>query len=264
MYFQEMVDQVLDLSGADAGDDFEAMVKAALNRVSRHLLNTVDADQERREFSYTLPANTRQGGLPLLVKQVLNIDDATNLKRVYDISAREFDVLHPGTTTTGDPDKAYPMGEFGVQVQPSSAENVRIKSSSASDAGSNFNVRVTGEVSGVLVTEKIQLNGTTNVNSTNTYDASRLERVTKVSASGTAWTGYLTLSGLHLGQPLLPSLSGLALQRIYGMSSGHSLLPTGRIPSVLSCGSQISLMTKIGPKSLMNSITSLSGVRQQR
>ena len=199
MYFSEMVGQVLDLSGADSGDDFESMVKASINRVYRHMLNTVDADQERREFAFTLAANTRQAGLPLLVKQVLNIDDATNLRRIYDISAREFDVLHPGTTTTGDPDKAYPIGEFGVQAQPSSAENVRIKSSSASDSGTNFKVRVTGEVSGVLTTETIQLNGTSNVNSASTYDASRLERVTKVSASGAAWSGYLTLSGATSG-----------------------------------------------------------------
>ena len=199
MYFAEMVEQVLDLSGSDSGDDFEDMVKASLNRVYRHMLTTVDADQERREFSFSLAANTRQAGLPLLVKQVLNIDDATNLRRIYDISAREFDVLHPGTTTTGDPDKAYPIGEFGVQAQPASAELVRIKSSSTSDAGANFKVRVTGEVSGVLATETIQLNGTTNVNSTNTYDASRLERVTKVAASGSSWSGYLTLSGATSG-----------------------------------------------------------------
>jgi len=199
MYFAEMVEQVLDLSGSDSGDDFEDMVKASLNRVYRHMLNTVDADQERREFAFTLAANTRQAGLPLLVKQVLNIDDATNFRRIYDISAREFDVLHPGTTTTGDPDKAYPIGEFGVQAQPASAELVRIKSSSTSDSGANFNIRVTGEVSGVLATETIQLNGTTNVNSTNTYDASRLERVTKVAASGSSWSGYLTLSGATSG-----------------------------------------------------------------
>ena len=195
MYQLDIKDQVLDLVGASSGDDVATMVNASINRVYRHMLNIVDADQERREFSYTLAASTRQAGLPLYVKQVLNIDDGTNNKRVYDISAREFDVLHPGTDTTGVPDKAYPIGEFGVQTHIATAEKVRIKSSSAADSGEKFNVRVTGLSGGVLITETLQMNGTTNVVSANDYAASGIERVTKVAASGSSWTGFLTFSG---------------------------------------------------------------------
>jgi|TARA_R100001530_G_scaffold88287_2_gene61493 hypothetical protein len=199
MYYLDITNQVLDLVGASTGDDVETMTKASINRIYRHMLNIVDADQERREFSFTLASGKRQGGLPLYVKHVLNIDDDTNNKRIYDISAREFDITYPGTDTTGPPDKAYPLGEFGVQTQISSAEKVRINSSSTSDDGANFVLRVTGLSGGVLVTETITLDGTTNTESTNTYDAGGLERITKVAASGATWSGYLTLSGATSG-----------------------------------------------------------------
>ena len=201
MFYRDIKEQVLDIAGADAGDDFEDMVNAAINRTYRFILNQVDADNERREFSLTTAASTSQYGMPLYVKQVLNIDDATNNRRVYDISSTEFDSFHPGATETGTPREAYPLGAYGVQTQPSANETLDLVSDSAADSGVNFPVRITGfNASGHWVTETVTMTGVTTVATSNTY--SKVERVTKAAASGSSWTGIITVKMTTTGTTL--------------------------------------------------------------
>lgn len=194
MDYREIIDDVLDLSSQSGGDDFEDMVKAAINRTYRRMLDLINQDNERREFSLTTVANTSKYGMPLYVKHVINIEDATNNRRIYDISTSEFDATYPGTSEAGDPRKAYRLGTYGVQAQPSSAGTVQIVSSSNSDLGANYNVRVTGFVSDVLRTETIELNGTTAKAGLLSFAANGIERVVKRAAAGVSWSGYLTLS----------------------------------------------------------------------
>jgi len=196
--FNELQVDLLNLFGGDTSGDESTMAKAAINRVYRRLLDAVDADHERREFSLTTSASTSKYGLPLYVKTVLNVDDGTNDRRIFSISALDYDTSYPGTAETGTPTRIYNFGTLGVQTQISTAEQVKIESSSTSDTGTNFNVRVTGyNASDVLVSETIQLNGTTAAQATSpiTFKADGLERVVKLAASGASWSGYLTLKG---------------------------------------------------------------------
>lgn len=200
MTFKELQVDLLNLFGGDSGGDEETMAKAAINRVYRRLLDAVDADHERREFTLTTAASTSKYGMPLYVKTVLNMDDGTNDRRIFNISALEYDVTYPGTVESGTPTRAYRYGVLGVQKQISTAEAVTLQSSSASDTGINFQCRVTGFNSAdVLISEKIQLTGTTPATSTATFKADGLERVVKLAASGSSWSGYITLKGATSG-----------------------------------------------------------------
>ena len=192
--FRTTINAILDLSSQDSGDDFEDMVKASINRIYRDMLRATNEENERREFSLTTVSGTSKYGMPLYVRDILNIEDSANNKRIYDISAKDFDTTYPGTTETGDPAKAYKWGRFGVQKQSSSATAVRIVSSSTSDGGSDYNLRVTGYVSDVLTSETLELNGTNQVTSSNTFDADGIERITKRSTEGVSWSGTLTFS----------------------------------------------------------------------
>lgn len=197
--FSTLQTDVLNLAGGDTSGDDLTMAKAAINRIYRQCLDAVDADHEHREFSLTVSSGTSQYAMPHLVKTVLNIEDSSNQRRIYSISPQEFDSTYPGNTDAGAPIRAYKLGTFGVGAQTTQDEAVTIESSSTSDSGSSFNVRVQGTNSaGVLVSEKLQLNGTTPVTGTTTWDTGGLQRVTKLS--GSSWSGYLTLKGATSGE----------------------------------------------------------------
>jgi len=192
-HYKGLQDEVLDLLGI-AGPKALTMVKAAMNRQYRYMLNMANADEERREFSLTTVASTSKYGLPLYVKEILNIDDGTNDKNIFTTSARQYDLTYPGTSSSGTPDLAYIVGKYGAQAQPSSAEKLKVVSSSTSD-GSNFEVRINGFVSGVLTTEVVTMDGTTEVATSNTFDANGIERTVKDQAEGFSWTGNVTIKG---------------------------------------------------------------------
>ena len=188
-----LVSDVLNLASSGSGGDEETMSKSAINRAYRTLLNSVNADHERREFSLTTVAEISKYGMPLYVRQVLNIEDANNNRIVFEISPREFDVSYPGTSDTGDPTRAYPLGAYGVQKQRSSSGTIQASSDSAADTGGHT-LRVEGYVSGNLVTETLTVNGTSTVTSSNSYDADGIERITKHVASGYSWAGNVTIT----------------------------------------------------------------------
>lgn len=193
MHYKALQTEALGLAGQDTGGDFETILKGALNRIYRLMLQVANTDEQRREFSLTTRASTSQYGMPLYVKRVLNIEDATNKKQVYDISSKEFDQNYPGTTTEGTPWKAYPLGVFGIQRQLATAGKLTLVSSSALDV-TNFTVRVTGFVSGVLTTEVVTLTGTTGVQTSNTFDAAGIERIVRRSGTGYTITGNVTVT----------------------------------------------------------------------
>ena len=200
MTFKELQTDLLNLFGGDTGGDEQTMVKAAINRVYRKLLDSVDADHERREFSLTTVQGKSKYGMPLYVKTVLNIVDAANQRRIFSISALDYDVTYPGTTEAGPPTRAYRFGVLGVQTQTAATEAITVQSSSTSDSGTNFQCRISGfNAADVLLSEKLQMNGTTPVTSTATFKADGLERIVKLSAAGSNWTGYVTLKGATSG-----------------------------------------------------------------
>jgi hypothetical protein len=194
MTFEGIVNDVIDMCSQDQGGDFEKMTKAAINRVYRRLLRITDTETEKREFSLTTADGTSQYGMPLEVRQVLNIEDGTNQNRIYDISWRDFDDLYPGDTTEGQPRKAYPLGEFGVYAQPDSTAVLDMASTDTTDTGNHF-VQVVGRnASGYLTRELVTINGQAVVSTTNTY--ATIERLTKYLDSDSAsWGGNIEVTG---------------------------------------------------------------------
>lgn len=195
MTYREVQDAILFYAGQTTGGNIETLVKVTCNGVYRRILDVGEVEHEQREFSITSVADFSQMGMPLYVRKVLNIDDATDKQFIFETTARKYDRTYPGTTETGTPKFSYPLGTRGVEKFPSADGVVSVQSDNALDTGANFKVRVTGfNAAGVLVSEQITMNGTTLVNSTNTFDSTLgVERVTKEPASGMTFTGNVTV-----------------------------------------------------------------------
>ena len=190
--FRDLINEVLDLGSHGTGDDFEDMVKAAINRTYRRVLQKTRQETTLREFSLATVADTSKYGMPLYVKRILNIEDATNNRTVYDISWREFDNLYAGNDTTGDPTRAYVLGTFGTASQNASASVFNIVSSNTADANNSY-VTITGYVSGHLVAETITLNGLVVSTGSTSFDANGIERVVVHGGTNIAIVGTVTV-----------------------------------------------------------------------
>lgn len=191
----ELVTQIRDLCSQPSGSDFDNMIKAQLNRTYRHVLTKAKLDEQRRVFEVTTVADTYRYGMPLYVKEVLSIIDTTNDRMLYDMAQREFDRDYPNSDTSGTPVQAIPFGTFGVQKQPAAAGALTLVSDVSTDGGSTHTVQVVGYVSNNLVTESVQMSGTTEVTTTNSYDATDgIEKITKTPTTTNGFTGNITVT----------------------------------------------------------------------
>jgi|TARA_Y100000310_G_scaffold65939_1_gene61374 hypothetical protein len=194
--FREIITDVLAYSGQSRGGVFEALVKNQVNFAYRRVLDSGKVPHEHREFSLTSVADISKYGLPLYVRKVLNIEDPTTPRFVYMDTARGFDKRNPGATESTTPSSAYPYGARGVQKYPNSDGVLKYYSDSTADAGSSFKLRFTGfNTSGVLVTEEKALSGTASVDTATSWDSTLgIERITKVPAAGSTFTGNVTVT----------------------------------------------------------------------
>ena len=60
--FRDLIDEVLDLGSHGTGDDFEDMVKAAINRTYHRVLQKTRQETSLREFSLATVADTSKYG----------------------------------------------------------------------------------------------------------------------------------------------------------------------------------------------------------
>ena len=196
MDFREVIDTITDYAGQASGGQWEVFVKNQINRVYFRILDTGEVPHEHREFSLTTEADVSQIGLPLYVRKVLNIEDPTNSRFVWETTARAFDRAYPGNTESGTPRMSYPLGVRGVQKYPASDGVISFRSDSAADTGANYKMRITGfSTAGVLITETVALAGTTDVDTVNQYDSTLgIERITKNPATGVTIAGNITVT----------------------------------------------------------------------
>jgi hypothetical protein len=89
-----------------------------------------------------------------------------------------------GNTMTGTPDYYIHIGNRSVSALLSTADQVQVLSTSSSDTDPKV-IRISGEVSGIQVSESITLNGTTAVDSTNTFDSGSELIVSAGTSDGT-------------------------------------------------------------------------------
>lgn len=181
-------EHVLALGSQDDTGDPKVLVQNAINFRYRQILAAVKQDHVLRELSLTTVAATSKYGLPLYVKDILNIEDTTNKKSLHEMSRRGFDKGYPGVTDTGTPDEYYSFGRFGVQKQPASAGAIGIVSDDSSDVGK---LRVTGKVSNNLETELITLNGTTEASGSKSF--ATVERIAKEDDDTRQLDGNITV-----------------------------------------------------------------------
>tara|TARA_R110002051_G_C8732757_1_gene498087 strand:+ start:608 stop:1837 length:1230 start_codon:yes stop_codon:yes gene_type:complete len=195
MIYKEIREHILDLGAEDSGGDFEEMVKVACNLVYREILEEVNQDLERRTFTLTTIANRGSYGLPLYVRSVENIEDTVDNNQLEMITRAEFDRSYAGLTDTGPARQAYPMGEYGVERQPTESSVLKIVSTSTADVdGGNYSIVTRGFVNGLLTRESRDLDGTTTVSTTAAFDATDgIERLVLANNNSTSFSGTVTV-----------------------------------------------------------------------
>ncbi len=196
--FKDLYSHLNLIASEEDGDDFQVMAKREINFTYREILAEGDSDLERREFTLTTVSGISKYGMPIYVSQVLNIEDDTNDRSIPLRGPHEFDRNRAGLSESGTPLNAYWFGEYGVQKQPASAGKISVVSSSTSDAsGGNFNIIVNGMSSGVDIRESIEMNGTTEVESSASFDAVSngigIRRLVLSNASSAEFSGYVTV-----------------------------------------------------------------------
>lgn len=196
MTYRDIKDAILSFCGQESGGDFETLVDVVCNGVYRRVLDVADVSLEQRVFTLTTVVSTSQYGMPLYVRKVFNIEDPTNDRFVWSTTARAFDRSLPGDDASGTPTQSFPLGARGVQTLPATDGVLTLVSDSANDSGTSYKVRVTGfNTAGVLVSELVTMNGTTEVATANSYDSTLgVERVTKQPAAGLAFMGNVTVT----------------------------------------------------------------------
>lgn len=194
MILREILDAVINICGQDAGGDFETgMVLPAVQRYDAKIRGAIGQNQQKRDFTLTTVSGTSEYGMPALVRRIIDIEDTTNRRKVVEYTELEFRREEPGSTSTGPPERYFPLGTYGVKTQPSAAGIVSAKSDKTTDSGSRY-VRFSGlDSSGNLQSERITLSGTTAVDTTAVTTWDNIDSVSTANEDGSSITGNITI-----------------------------------------------------------------------
>ncbi len=143
-----------------------------------------------RSYNLSVLASTRDYALRYDLESIIKMWDTTHGIEItaYDIrdhirfNAINLEVV--GNVQTGTPDQYIDIGSKSCSALMSIADQVQVLSTSASDV-TPMVIRITGEVSGMPVSEQITLTGVTAATSTNTFDASAELIITAGTSDGT-------------------------------------------------------------------------------
>jgi hypothetical protein len=128
-----------------------------------------------RSYSLPIVASTRDYALRYDLESVIKMWDTTHGKEITALDIRDhvrFNAIInevTGNVQTGEADHYIDIGSKSCSALLSVADKIQVVSTSASDV-SPMIIRVTGEVSGMPVSEDIVLTGVTAADSTNTFD----------------------------------------------------------------------------------------------
>lgn len=143
-----------------------------------------------RSYSLSVTAGTRDYALRYDLESIIKIWDTTHGFEITALDIRDhvrFNAINlevVGNVQTGNPDQYIEIGSKGCSALMSIADQVQVLSSSASDV-TPMVIRITGEVSGIAISEQLVLTGTSAVTSTNTFDAGAEITVTAGKSDGT-------------------------------------------------------------------------------
>lgn len=143
-----------------------------------------------RNYSLSVTAGTRDYSLRYDLESIIKIWDTTHGFEITAIDIRDhirFNAINlevSGNVQTGNPDQYIEIGNKSCSALLSTADQVQVVSTSASDV-TPMVIRITGEVSGMPASEQIILTGASAANSTNTFDSGAELFVTAGTSDGT-------------------------------------------------------------------------------
>lgn len=154
------------------------------------ILRSFPWDELNRSYNLSVTAGTRDYSLRYDLEQIIKMWDTTHGFEItaYDIRDHvRFNAINlevTGNVQTGNPDQYIDIGSKSCSALLSIADKVQVLSTSASDVTPKV-IRITGEVSGMPVSESITLTGVTAVDSSNTFDASAELTISAGTSDGT-------------------------------------------------------------------------------
>lgn len=126
----------------------------------------------RRKTTFSTVASTAEYVLPREVDYISILRQTTSPQKLIALTDEFFLKRVPDPTTTGNPLYYREWETEGVSTRLSSATSLNVVSSSSSDSGSSqLSVSIVGYVGGILTNETYQLNGTTTVSGSKTFQA---------------------------------------------------------------------------------------------
>lgn len=115
-------------------------------------------------FTFASVASQARYVMPEAVAEIRGMSERTNNLTLDSMSLDRYRRIDPNPTTdSGTPQRWVPIGKVAVAVQPTAADAIFIKSSSASDGGSVTAFLEGVRTGGYRATDSVALNGTTAV-----------------------------------------------------------------------------------------------------
>lgn len=154
------------------------------------ILRSFPWSELNRSYNLSITAGIRDYALRYNLESIIKIWDTTHGQEITALDIRDhvrFNAINQevvGNVQTGNPENYIDIGSKSVSGLLSISDQVQVLSTSASDI-TPMVIRITGEVSGIEVSEQITLTGVTAVTSTNTFDSGSELTITAGTSDGT-------------------------------------------------------------------------------
>lgn len=176
-------------STTNANDLLPKVKDFARTRYDR-ILRSFPWTEITKSYNLSVTASTRDYALRYDLESIIKIWDATHGQELIEQTVQDYiRFVAPieevaGNVQTGQVDKYVDIGSKSVSALLSTADQVQVLSTSASDV-SPMVIRIAGEVNGIPLSENLTLTGTTAVTSTNTYDSGAELTISAGTSDGT-------------------------------------------------------------------------------
>ncbi len=151
----------------DSTSAMQVLIKNYINRRYFQVLRKFNWRNIDTEYTITTVAGTKDYALPGDFKKPVKVRDTTNGKDIPEILLEDMGRYYSNTLGTEGNISNYAMLEDVVQVQPTSASQISVVSSSASDTTQTVTIR--GISNNVEVSETLTVNGTSTQTTAGSY-----------------------------------------------------------------------------------------------
>lgn len=154
------------------------------------ILRSFPWDELNRSYSLSVTAGTRDYALRYDLEQIIKIWDVTHGHEITAYDLRDhirFNAVNlevSGSVQTGNPDQYIEIGSKSCSALMSASGQVQVISTSSSDI-TPMVIRITGEVSGIQISESVTLTGTSAAISATTFDSGSELQISAGTSNGT-------------------------------------------------------------------------------